>query len=98
MDTILLHITAGNILLKAEYMGTSHMPYDRRKRELGKNAKDTQRQRTRKASISGKQNMAETDGAQEAEETDGPGKCGNSSEHSHGPNCDHLQKVITVDI
>ena len=50
-----------------------------------KRAKNTQRQRARKASISGRQNMAKPDGAQEAEETDGPGKCGNSSEHSYGP-------------
>ena len=51
-----------------------------------KNAKDTQPQRARKASISVKENMAETDAAQEAVATDGSGKCENSSEHPNGPN------------
>ena len=51
-----------------------------------KSAKNTQRQRARKASISGSRNMAETDSAQEADETEGSGKCGNSTEHSHGLN------------
>ena len=50
-----------------------------------KNAKDYQRRRAQKANIKSSQNKTEVDGAQEAEETDGPGKCGNSSEHSHGP-------------
>jgi len=39
-----------------------------------KNAKNHQRRRARKASISGSQNKMETDSAREAEETEGPGK------------------------
>ncbi len=64
----------------------SHVPYDQMKREPEKKAKNHQRLRARKASVSSSQIMTETDSAQEAEETDGPGKCGNSTEHSHGLN------------
>ena len=49
-----------------------------------RNAKRNQRQRRRKASISGGQNEIEIDGTQEAEVTEGAGKWGNSTEHSHG--------------
>jgi hypothetical protein len=49
-----------------------------------RNAKRNQRQRRRKASISGGQNKIEIDGTQEAKVTEGAGKWGNSTEHSHG--------------
>ena len=72
------------LLVESEAERKSHAKRSEEARAR-KRAKNTQRQRARKASISGRQNMAKPDGAQEAEETDGSGKCGNSSEHSHGP-------------